>query len=869
MEGQDFCSCRTFHTGLCLLQDTLASKKTFTDHSDTLFSLLLSDEGCEEFDIRRNREDAIICESMKTCEDKSWSSMLHLLGLSSVLNCCIESVYPIANEGFRPLFHQSIYPLETTSNIDREAKFGILWSRDGNLDNQPGFSFEPNHFALLIPDKEMAEVPCYQTSKVWQQPQLSSFFKEGTRTEKSTACGVGEVSGVTGHGSVDLWESATESSSCYKRCNPNLEDTRTSLCHTENPYVSSTRPKGDACAFDICDYVTDGISLDARTKIKIIENRMPPVRYRFPTTHYKDKRRKSGYSARHCKRVWLEKYDLLCYSQMKDGIYCLACILFLAEMKYYKDDSIFVRAPCRDWKYFLEYWQLHEQCQYHQNSKDKMNNFMSSHYDPSLRIDTKITMLASANLEKNVAIMVSIIKCLEFCGRQGIAIRGHRDDTTSTSINKGNFKALLDMRIDAGDDVLKQHLSEGPKNATYISKTAQNELLECIGDFIKLKILSEIKSQEGHNFFAIEADEIRDISNWEQLGIAVRYIKNHNAVERILAYVDCESTTGESICNAIVQCLKDCGLDPLMCRAQTYDGAGNMRGRLKGCRTLFLNYAPKAQYFHCASHILNLSLSQSCTQLEVQCMMSTLKDVALFFKYSPKRQRLLESCIETVNSERISAGNSKINNQKVKLLCETRWVERHTSLEEFEEMYAGVIECLSKICDAQSRAPWDSKTVTEARGLLSSISTPGFLCAFACNRYLFGFTRSLSLLLQGSHQDVVTAYQEIALIRDELKDVRVRADIEFKENVISIMEKLSLVSGTSISIPRRCNHQTLRGNVEAGTPEEYWRRTIFIPVVDHLISELTDRFQNLSQCAVRGLYLLPGTLSSLNDQVAL
>ena len=90
--------------------------------------------------------------------------------------------------------------------------------------------------------------------------------------------------------------------------------------------------------------------------------------------------------------------------------------------------------------------------------------------------------------------------------------------------------------------------------------------------------MSEIKSQEGHNFFAIEADEIRDISNWEQLGIAVRYIKNHNAVERILAYVDCESTTGESICNAIVQCLKDCGLDPLMCRAQTYDGAGNMMG---------------------------------------------------------------------------------------------------------------------------------------------------------------------------------------------------------------------------------------------------------------------------------------------------
>ena len=82
-----------------------------------------------------------------------------------MLNCCIKSVYLIANEGFRPLLHQFIYPLETTSNFDREAQFGILWSRDGNLHNQLGFSFEPNHFGLLIPDKEIVEVPSYETSK--------------------------------------------------------------------------------------------------------------------------------------------------------------------------------------------------------------------------------------------------------------------------------------------------------------------------------------------------------------------------------------------------------------------------------------------------------------------------------------------------------------------------------------------------------------------------------------------------------------------------------------------------------------------------------------------------------------------------------
>lgn len=49
---------------------------------------------------------------------------------------------------------------------------------------------------------------------------------------------------------------------------------------------------------------------------------------------------------------------------------------------------------------------------------------MLSHIDPSLRIDTKRTELASANPEKkNEAIMVFLVKCLEVSGRQRITIK--------------------------------------------------------------------------------------------------------------------------------------------------------------------------------------------------------------------------------------------------------------------------------------------------------------------------------------------------------------------------------------------------------------------------------------------------------------
>ena len=55
-------------------------------------------------------------------------------------------------------------------------------------------------------------------------------------------------------------------------------------------------------------------------------------------------------------------------------------------------------------------------------------------------------------------------------------------------------------------------------------------------------------------------------------------------------------------------------------------------------------------------------------------------------------------------------------------------------------------------------------------------------------------------------------------------------------------------------VPRICRKQTARSSVEASTPEEYWRRPVFVPYLDHLIQEFEDQFSQLSQETVRGCY---------------
>jgi len=183
-----------------------------------------------------------------------------------------------------------------------------------------------------------------------------------------------------------------------------------------------------------------------------------------------------------------------------------------------------------------------------------------------------------------------MIKCNELCRRQGIGLRSHRDDAKSEALNQGNFRALLKLHADAGDKELSEHLETCDCTDTYISKTSQNELLQCIEKFIYEVIIKQVK--DGGGFFGIGTDEVTDTSNWEQVGLVVQYFYNGEPIERLAEYIECDICTGQAICNHIVQSLIKLGLGPTMCRAQTYHGAGNMAGCQNGCAKRFQEVSP-------------------------------------------------------------------------------------------------------------------------------------------------------------------------------------------------------------------------------------------------------------------------------------
>ena len=273
-----------------------------------------------------------------------------------------------------------------------------------------------------------------------------------------------------------------------------------------------------------------------------------------------------------------------------------------------------------------------KKCSMHSAAVAAMENYRAVKRGEILAINIKMSDTRNAIINANRQKLLSIIKTVALCGKQTIALRGHRDDETcqETSWNRGNFQELLDFRIDSGDMILRDHFETAPKNATYKSKTIQNQIIDCIGDSIKEKIIDEIKDA---GIFSILADETPDVSRKEQMPISLRYVDTKGIIqEKFIKFVECDTgTSASAIADKIMTTISELGLDMTNVRGQGYDGASNMSGKNAGTAKLIRDAYFLAIYIHCFAHRLNLCVAGSCNLQLIKNMMHKVRCVSEFF----------------------------------------------------------------------------------------------------------------------------------------------------------------------------------------------------------------------------------------------
>lgn len=75
-----------------------------------------------------------------------------------------------------------------------------------------------------------------------------------------------------------------------------------------------------------------------------------------------------------------------------------------------------------------------------------ITEFLTCYRNPSRCVYVALSTQLSQIMERNTKAIESLFKIVIFCGKQGLALRGHRDDKVnwqcSESVNEGNFFAI-------------------------------------------------------------------------------------------------------------------------------------------------------------------------------------------------------------------------------------------------------------------------------------------------------------------------------------------------------------------------------------------------------------------------------------------
>ena len=120
-----------------------------------------------------------------------------------------------------------------------------------------------------------------------------------------------------------------------------------------------------------------------------------------------------------------------------------------------------------------------------------------------------------------------------------------------------------------------------------------------------------VNSMKEQGVCSIINDGTQYLSKLEASCLLIRYIENDTngrsrPVQRLVGLFTKGSISGQTLCDKILHHLESAGIPVSHIIGQSYDGAGNMSGKIKGLQAKVKEIQPKALYVWCSAHRLNL-----------------------------------------------------------------------------------------------------------------------------------------------------------------------------------------------------------------------------------------------------------------------
>ncbi|KAI5614329.1 THAP domain containing 12a [Silurus asotus] len=448
----------------------------------------------------------------------------------------------------------------------------------------------------------------------------------------------------------------------------------------------------------------------------------------------------------------------------------------------------------------------------------------------------------------------SLFDVVVMMGRQNIPLQGHADkEPRSKAFTPSNFQALLEFRINAGDEALRRRFETSRTSLEFCSSTQLRQILEVGEKCVCKELLSEVKEAR---FFSLVMENVEDIAGENRVPTFVRFVDQNNCLREeflgFLAFEGDAESIAESLCTEIFE---RNGLSMEDCRGQTFFSTGVHSSKAKAVAAKLSERYPLAVLTPSSAHALNICLANSMDLTSVHLVTSTLNKIDAFFSRSPVLLDQLESAISIYyqgNEEKASA---------LKQACRSDWTHQHDTFEVAIDLLESLLLCMDSIHDNEEQK-WSDEIAHKAFVVSEALADFEFVMALVVLKNTLSFSRAFGKNLQGQTNEVFFAANSLTAVLHSLNEVLENIEVYHEfwfEEAVNLAAALEI----PVKIPRLFFRKQRPDAGDEIQPETYYKVHLTFPVVSQVIKELSEFFSENHLNALRSLSFVPAIMAQL------
>ncbi|XP_040903144.1 THAP domain containing 12b [Toxotes jaculatrix] len=444
----------------------------------------------------------------------------------------------------------------------------------------------------------------------------------------------------------------------------------------------------------------------------------------------------------------------------------------------------------------------------------------------------------------------SLFEVVVMLGKQSIPLVA--DKASEAEHKSNNFQALLDYRINSGDEAVKKRFEATAINTEYLSATQLNQLLDVCENTVREEMLMEVRESR---FFSLVTGDLVEFSNEKHLPLFLRFVNQQNVLrEEFLDFLLFDGDESALVERLEAQLTDRWGLSMEDCRGQAHKATGTSTTKMKAVAVLLMEKYPLALHMPCSHTALNIHLANSLPFPNVQVVMETLRRTGAFFR-TPLTQDELETAISS---------HYQKNEEKGAALKQARgsgWTEQHNVFDVLLDLLPPLLLCMDNIWDNVGGRFADAVT-SDAYSIKETLADFEIIVTIVILKNVLTFTRAFGRNLQGETLDVFFAANSLTAVLHSLNEVNDNIDVYHEfwyEEAMSVANTMEI----PVKVPRLFLRKQRAADVGEIQAESYFKEYVTVPVIRGIMQEVEDMFSETNLKALKCLSLVPAVMGQM------